>query len=66
MSALGRNLRLLRRELPQLLVRLQQITDLRAPRKCRHKLTVLLLTVLWSADAEFPVRTADPTASSTP
>jgi hypothetical protein len=33
----------LRRELPRLLERLGQIHDVRNPRKCRHKLTVLLL-----------------------
>jgi hypothetical protein len=33
----------LRRELPLLLTRLQRIPDLRHPRRCRHKLTVLLL-----------------------
>jgi hypothetical protein len=36
-------LRILRRELPHLLERLEKIPDLRDPRKCRHKLTVLLL-----------------------
>ena len=36
-------LTLLRRELPRLLERLEQIPDLRNPRKCRHKLIVLLL-----------------------
>jgi hypothetical protein len=33
----------LRRELPRLLERLGKIPDLRHPRRCRHKLTVLLL-----------------------
>ena len=33
----------LRRELPRLLERLGKIPDLRNPRRCRHKLTVLLL-----------------------
>jgi hypothetical protein len=33
----------LRRELPGLLEQLEKISDLRDPRKCRHKLTVLLL-----------------------
>ncbi len=36
-------LRILRRELPRLLERLEKIPDLRDPCKCRHKLTVLLL-----------------------
>jgi len=36
-------LRILRRELPLLLARLETIPDGRSPRKCRHKLTVLLL-----------------------
>lgn len=36
-------LRILRRELPRLLERLVKIPDLRNPRKCRHKLAVLLL-----------------------
>jgi hypothetical protein len=36
-------LRILRRELPGLLQGLGTIPDLRHPRKCRHKLTVLLL-----------------------
>ena len=42
-QAVTGQLRLLRRELPQLLARLQQIPDVRNPHKCRHKLTVLLL-----------------------
>ncbi len=36
-------LRILRRELPRLLERLEMIPDFRTPHKCRHKLTVLLL-----------------------
>ncbi len=36
-------MRILRRELPRLLERLEKIPDLRNPRRCRHKLTVLLL-----------------------
>ena len=42
-EAVSGQLRILRRELPRLLERLGQIPDLRNPRKCRHKLTVLLL-----------------------
>lgn len=42
-EAVSGQLRILRRELPCLLVRLEQIPDGRNPRKCRHKLTVLLL-----------------------
>ena len=36
-------LRILRRELPHLLARLEKIPDGRSPGKCRHKLTLLLL-----------------------
>jgi hypothetical protein len=42
-EAVSGQLRILRRELPRLLARLDTIPDLRHPRKCRHKLTVLLL-----------------------
>ena len=35
--------RIIRRELPYLLIRLGKIPDRKNPRKCRHKLTVLLL-----------------------
>ncbi len=42
-EAVSGQLRILRRELPRLLARLEQIPDGRNPRKCRHKLTVLLL-----------------------
>ena len=42
-EAVSGQLRILRRELPRLLERLAKIPDLRNPRKCRHKLTVLLL-----------------------
>ena len=42
-EAVTGQLRILRRELPPLLKRLEKIADLRHPRKCRHKLTVLLL-----------------------
>ena len=42
-EAVSGQLRILRRELPRLLERLEQIPDPRNPRKCRHKLTVLLL-----------------------
>ena len=42
-AAVTGQLRILRRELPKLLERLSKIPDRRQPRKCRHKLTVLLL-----------------------
>jgi hypothetical protein len=42
-EAVTGQLRILRRALPGLLARLEQIPDPRQPRKCRHKLTVLLL-----------------------
>jgi len=42
-EAVTGQLRILRRELPRLLERLGNIPDRRHPRKCRHKLTVLLL-----------------------
>ncbi len=42
-EAVTGQLRILRRELPRLLERLKKIPDPRNPRKCRHKLTVLLL-----------------------
>jgi hypothetical protein len=42
-QAVTGQLRILRRELPHLLKRLGRIPDPRNPRKCRHKLTVLLL-----------------------
>jgi len=42
-QAVTGQLRILRRELPGLLERLETISDIRNPRKCRHKLTILLL-----------------------
>jgi len=42
-EAVSGQLHILRRELPRLLERLEKIPDLRNLRKCRHKLTVLLL-----------------------
>jgi hypothetical protein len=51
-------LRLLRRELPQLLARLEQIPDVRNPHKCRHKLTVLLLYGLLMFVFQFASRRA--------
>jgi hypothetical protein len=42
-QAVSGQLRILRRELPRVLERLAQIPNPRNPRKCRHKLTVLLL-----------------------
>ena len=42
-QAVTGQLAVLRRELPRLLERLDKIPDLRDPRKCRHKLTALLL-----------------------
>ena len=42
-EAVSGQLRILHRELPLLLARLEQISDGRNPRKCRHKLTLLLL-----------------------
>jgi len=42
-QALSGQLRILRRELPRLLEHLERIPNPRNPRKCRHKLTVLLL-----------------------
>jgi len=45
-EAVSGQLRVLRRELPRLLERLEKISDFRNPRKCRHKLTVLLLCEL--------------------
>jgi hypothetical protein len=42
-EAVSGQLRILRRELPHLLERLEKIPDLRNSRRCRHKLTVLLL-----------------------
>ncbi len=42
-QAVTGQLRILRRELPALLARLENIPEPRKPRKCRHKLTVLLL-----------------------
>jgi hypothetical protein len=42
-QAVSGQLRILRRELPRLLERLAQIPNPRNPRKCRHKLTALLL-----------------------
>ena len=42
-QAVTGQLAVLRRELPGLLEQLEKISDLRDPRKCRHKLTVLLL-----------------------
>ena len=42
-DAVSKQARLLRQELPALLDQLERIPDPRAPRKRRHKLTVLLL-----------------------
>ncbi len=42
-EAVTGQLRILRRELPPLLEGLERIPDVRNPRRCRHKLTVLLL-----------------------
>lgn len=42
-AAVSGQLRVLRRELPALLARLGQIPEPRNPKKCRHRLTVLLL-----------------------
>jgi hypothetical protein len=42
-EAVSGQMAVLRRELPRLLERLEKIPDRRNPRKCRHKLTVLLL-----------------------
>ena len=42
-AAVSGHLRILRNHLPMLLKRLSRIPDVRNPRKCRHKLTVLLL-----------------------
>ena len=42
-EAVSGQMAVLRRELPRLLEHLEKIHDLRDPRKCRHKLTVLLL-----------------------
>jgi hypothetical protein len=42
-TAVSGQVRVLRRELPALLARLGQIPDPRQPKKCRHRLTVLLL-----------------------
>ena len=42
-EAVTGQLRILRRELPRLLAQLGKIPDFRSPRKCRHKLTALLL-----------------------
>lgn len=42
-AAVSGQFRLLHRELPRLLERLQRIPNPRNPRKCRHKLTMLLL-----------------------
>lgn len=42
-AAVSGQVRVLRRELPALLARLGQIPDPRHPKKCRHRLTVLLL-----------------------
>ena len=42
-AAVSGQVRVLRRELPALLARLERIPDPRHPSKCRHRLTVLLL-----------------------
>jgi hypothetical protein len=42
-AAVSGQIRVLRRELPALLARLGQIPEPRNPKKCRHRLTVLLL-----------------------
>jgi hypothetical protein len=42
-EAVSGQLAVLRRELPRLLQHLERIPDIRDPRRCRHKLTVLLL-----------------------
>ncbi len=42
-AAVSGQFRLLRRELPALLARLEQIPNPRDPKKCRHRLTVLLI-----------------------
>ena len=42
-AAVSGQIRILRRELPALLERLEQIPNPRNPNKCRHRLTVLLL-----------------------
>ena len=42
-EAVSKQMRLLRKELPAMLAQLAAIPDPRDPKKCRHKLTVLLL-----------------------
>jgi len=57
-AAVSGQLRVLRRELPALLTRLQQIPDPRQPKKCRHRLTVLLLYGLLMFVFQFASRRA--------
>jgi hypothetical protein len=55
-AAVSGQLRILRRELPRLLARVAKIPDPRQPRKCRHKLTVLVLYGLLMVVFQFASR----------
>ena len=57
-TAVSGQVRVLRRELPALLARLEQIPDPRQPKKCRHRLTVLLLYGLLMFVFQFASRRA--------
>jgi hypothetical protein len=57
-AAVSGQVRVLRRELPALLARLGQIPDPRQPKKCRHRLTVLLLYGLLMFVFQFASRRA--------
>jgi hypothetical protein len=57
-AAVSGQLGILRKYLPQLLARLGRIPDVRTPRKCRHKLTVLLLYGLLMFVFQFASRRA--------
>jgi hypothetical protein len=57
-AAVGGQLGILRNHLPLLLTRLARIPDVRHPRKCRHKLTVLLLYGLLMFVFQFASRRA--------